>query len=85
MAGIANHVKDGRLDQFGKSVNSSADAVCRIIESCAQARYLLGASDPTSVAGRPGLVDIHIINEPAHQIKTACVPSNSLDWFCCGD
>ena len=44
MTGIANHAKEGRLDQFGKSVNSSADAVCGLIESCAQAAYLLGVS-----------------------------------------
>lgn len=72
MTGIANHAKEGRLDQFGRSVNSSADAVCGLVESCAQAAYLLGASEPTSVAGRPGLVDIHTINQSAQEIKSAC-------------
>ena len=72
MTGIANYAKEGRLDQFGNSVNSAADAICGLVESSAQAAYLLAAADSTSIAGRPGLVDIHAINESSQNIKTAC-------------
>jgi talin len=72
MTGIANYAKEGQLDQFGGSVNSAADAICGLIESSAQAAYLLAASEPTSVVGRPGIVDMHTINDSAQNIKAAC-------------
>jgi len=72
MTGIANYAKEGQLDNFGGSVNSAADAVCGLIKSSAQAAYLLAAADPSSVAGRPGLVDMHVINQSAQNIKSAC-------------
>lgn len=72
MTGIANYAKEGRLDQFGGAVQSAADAICGLVESSAQAAYLLAAADPTSVAGRPGLVDMHTINQSTQSIKQAC-------------
>ena len=72
MTGIANYAKEGKLDQFGKSVHLAADAICGLVESSAQAAYLLAAAEPTSVAGKPGLVDIHAINESSQAIKSAC-------------
>ncbi|XP_021951847.1 talin-1 isoform X2 [Folsomia candida] len=72
MTGIANFAKESQLDQFGGSVNAAADAICGLIESTAQSAYLLAASEPTSVAGRPGMVDMHTINQSSQSIKSAC-------------
>ncbi|CAG7831157.1 unnamed protein product, partial [Allacma fusca] len=72
MTGIANYAKEGRLDLFGESVNSAAEAICGLVESSAQAAYLLAAAEPTSVAGKPGLVDMTSINSSTQNIKSAC-------------
>ena len=57
MTGIANHTRQPDPERFGQSVGSVSQSICGLIESAAQASYLIGVSDPTSVAGRPGLVD----------------------------
>jgi hypothetical protein len=44
MTGIANNAKEGKLDQFGTSVNSAAEAVCGLVESSAQAAYLVSTA-----------------------------------------
>ena len=57
MTGIANHAKKSEHEEFGESVKSVAAAICGLVEAAAQSAYLVGVSDPSSVAGRMGLVD----------------------------
>ena len=55
MTGIANHAKKSEHEEFGESVKSVAAAICGLVEAAAQSAYLVGVSDPSSVAGRMGL------------------------------
>lgn len=57
MTGIANNAKKSEHEPFGESVKDVANAITGLVEAAAQAAYLVGVSDPSSVAGRPGLVD----------------------------
>ncbi|XP_071545978.1 talin-2 isoform X1 [Panulirus ornatus] len=72
MTGIANHAKKLEHDKFGFAVKDVSDAICGLVESAAQAAYLVGVSDPTSVAGRPGLVDQSQFARAHQAIVTAC-------------
>jgi hypothetical protein len=72
MTGIANHAKKGQHEQFSSSVRGASAAICGLVEAAAQAAYLVGVSDPSSVAGRPGLVDQAMLNRAAQAINSAC-------------
>lgn len=72
MTGIANHAKKSEHEQFSVAVRGVSSSVCGLIEATAQAAYLVGVSDPTSVAGKPGLVDQAHIFRAAQSIHTAC-------------
>ncbi|XP_050730859.1 talin-2-like isoform X3 [Eriocheir sinensis] len=72
MTGIANHAKKLEHDKFGYAVKDVSEAICGLIESASQAAYLVGISDPTSVAGRPGLVDQSQFARAYEAIVTAC-------------
>lgn len=72
MTGIANHAKKLEHDRFGSAVKEVSGAICGLVESAAQAAYLVGVSDPTSVAGRPGLVDQSQFARAYEAIITAC-------------
>ena len=72
MTGIANHAKRSEHDQFGSAVKEVADAIVGLIEAASQATYLVGISDPTSVAGVRGLVDQSQFARASQNIKTAC-------------
>lgn len=72
MTGIANHAKKSEHQQFGEAVNGVSDSICGLIEAAAQAAYLIGVSDPTSVAGRPGLVDQSQFARASQAIQMAC-------------
>lgn len=72
MTGIANHAKKLEHDKFGSAVKEVSEAICGLVESAAQAAYLVGISDPTSVAGRPGLVDQSQFARAYQAIVTAC-------------
>lgn len=52
-----NHAKQLNYVEFGHSVNQVSDAIRCLIESAAQASYLIGVSHPTSSSGRPGIID----------------------------
>ena len=54
---ITTHAKKGEIEEFGKAVESTANAVCQLTEASAQAAYLVGIADPSSTAATPGLVD----------------------------
>jgi len=72
MTGIANHAKKGEHDQFGVAVKEVSDAICGLVESAAQAAYLVGISDSSSAAGRPGLVDQSQFARAYQAIISAC-------------
>ncbi|XP_063237314.1 talin-1 isoform X2 [Bacillus rossius redtenbacheri] len=72
MTGIANHAKKSEHEQFGGAVKNVSSSICGLVEAAAQAAYLVGVSDPSSVAGRPGLVDQTQFARAAQSIQTAC-------------
>ena len=49
-----------------------AEAICGLVEAAAQASYLVGVADPSSVGGKPGLVDQAAFLRAAQAIKQAC-------------
>jgi talin len=57
MTGIANNAKKSEHEPFGEAVKDVSNAITGLVEAAAQAAYLVGVSDPSSVAGRSGLVD----------------------------
>ena len=54
MTGVANHAKKSEHDEFGAAVKEVSNAIVGLIEAASQATYLVGVSDPTSVAGKRG-------------------------------
>ncbi|XP_076285547.1 talin_middle and talin-RS domain-containing protein rhea isoform X2 [Lasioglossum baleicum] len=72
MTGIANHAKKSEHEQFSVAVRGVSSSVCGLIEAAAQAAYLAGVSDPSSVAGKPGLVDQAQFLRAAQAIHTGC-------------
>ncbi|GAB6032133.1 hypothetical protein CHUAL_010792 [Chamberlinius hualienensis] len=72
MTGIANTAKKGDHEQFGDAVQGASDCVCGLIEATAQAAYLVGVSDPSSIAGRSGLVDQAQFARTSQAIQQAC-------------
>lgn len=76
MTGIANHAKKLEHQQFGVAVKDVSSAICGLVESAAQSAYLVGISDRSSVAGRPGLVDQSQFARAFQAIQTACQTLN---------
>ena len=72
MTGIANHAKKSEYEEFGEAVKIVSSSICGLVEAAAQAAYLVGVSEPSSVAGRPGLVDQAQFARAAQSIQTAC-------------
>merc|ERR1719427_551701 len=72
MTGIANHAKKSEHEDFGVAVKEVASAIVGLIEAASQATYLVGVSDPTSVAGKRGLVDQTQFMRASQAIKLAC-------------
>jgi talin len=81
MTGIANNAKHSQHIEFGHSVNSVSESIRGLIESAAQSAYLVGVSNPSSVTGRPGLVDQSQFARAAQAIRQSCdvlgAPSSS--------
>ncbi len=72
MTGIANHAKHSEHDEFGEAVKGVSEAICGLVEAAAQAAYLVGVADPSSVGGKRGLVDQAQFLRAAQAIKQAC-------------
>ncbi|XP_011503803.1 PREDICTED: talin-2 [Ceratosolen solmsi marchali] len=72
MTGIANHAKKSEHQHFSMAIKGVSTSICGLIEAAAQAAYLAGASDPTSVAGKPGLVDQAQFFRAAQSINSSC-------------
>ena len=73
MTGIANHAKKSEHDEFGESVRGVSDAICGIVEAAAHSAYLVGVADPSSQAGKRGLVDQNAFNRAYQAIRAACM------------
>ncbi|KAM3956237.1 LOW QUALITY PROTEIN: talin_middle and talin-RS domain-containing protein rhea [Aphomia sociella] len=72
MSGMASAVKKSEHEQFARSVTAVASSVQGLVECTAQAAYLVAASDESSVAARPGLVDQAALARAAAHIARAC-------------
>ncbi|KAJ8686379.1 hypothetical protein QAD02_022173, partial [Eretmocerus hayati] len=72
MTGIANHAKKLEHEQFSVAIKGVSRSICGLIEAAAQAAYLAGVSDPSSVAGKPGLVDQAHFFRAAQSIHSSC-------------
>ncbi|XP_065332613.1 talin-2 isoform X2 [Cloeon dipterum] len=72
MTGIANHAKKGEHQEFASSVRNTSAAICGLVEAAAQSAFLVAVSDPSSSAGRPGLIDQAMCSRASHAIHTAC-------------
>lgn len=72
IAGIRDTAKHSQHEEFCAAVKRTCSAVCEMIEASAQAAYLIGASEPSSVAGRPGLVDAAQFSRASQAIEQAC-------------
>ncbi|XP_070064765.1 talin-2 isoform X3 [Drosophila virilis] len=54
---MINNAKQSQHVEFSQSVNNVNDSIQGLMESSSQAAYLIGVSHPSSVAGRPGIID----------------------------
>ena len=72
MTGIATHAKHCEHEQFGEAVKGVSTSICGLVEAAAQAAYLVAVSEPSSVAGRPGLVDQAQFARASQSIQSAC-------------
>ncbi len=72
MTGIANHAKKSEHEEFGEAVKGVSEAICGLVEAAAQSAYLVGVADPSSIAGKRGLVDQNQFMRAYQAIKMAC-------------
>uniref|UniRef100_T1K2Z5 I/LWEQ domain-containing protein n=2 Tax=Tetranychus urticae TaxID=32264 RepID=T1K2Z5_TETUR len=72
MTNIGNSAEKCDTETFCNSVRDGADSICGLIETSAQSAYLIAAADASSVAGRPGLVDISAFHKSNDAITEAC-------------
>jgi talin len=69
---ITGTAKKGDFENFGIAIDSCASSVCQLTEAAAQAAYLVGIADSSSVAAVPGLVDQAQFARAQQAIVTAC-------------
>lgn len=74
-----NHAKQLNYVEFGHSVNQVSDAIRCLIESAAQASYLIGVSHPSSSSGRPGIIDQTQLYRAYQGIRQNCDIVSSLN------
>ncbi|CAF4787571.1 unnamed protein product, partial [Rotaria sp. Silwood2] len=72
MTHIASASKNTNHQLFIQAVHDASKAVCRLIESSAQASYLIGVSDVTSTKGTDAIVDQILFNRFVTAIRNAC-------------
>ena len=66
-----NHSFDDK-QQCVDSIKSSTISICDLIDKTAHSAYLIGAADPSSVAGKPALVNLNELQNASDQIELAC-------------
>lgn len=69
---MCNNAKQSQYVEFGHSVNQVSESIRGLIESAAQAGYLIGVSHPTSSSGRPGIVDHAQLSRAYQGIRQNC-------------
>ncbi|XP_065168829.1 talin-2-like isoform X5 [Atheta coriaria] len=72
LQGIASSAKTADHDKFSQNVKTVSGTICCLIEAAAQAAYLVGVSDSSSVAGKPGLVDQAQFARASQAIHKGC-------------
>ncbi|CAF2832485.1 unnamed protein product [Rotaria sp. Silwood2] len=72
MTHIASASKNTNHQLFIQAVHDASKAVCRLVESSAQASYLIGVSDVTSTKGTDAIVDQILFNRFVTAIRNAC-------------
>ncbi|XP_018576944.1 talin-2 isoform X4 [Anoplophora glabripennis] len=77
LSGITSSAKISEHEKFTEHVKSFSDAICSLIEASAQTAYLVGVSDPSSIAGRPGLVDQAQFARASQAIQQGCAALSS--------
>ncbi|CAD7082909.1 unnamed protein product [Hermetia illucens] len=69
---MIQNAKQSQHMEFGHSVNNVADSIHGLIESSAQAAYLIGVSHPSSISGRPGIIDQAQLTRAYQGIRQHC-------------
>lgn len=69
---MCNNAKQSQHVEFGHSVNTVSESIRGLIESAAQAAYLIGVSHPTSSSGRPGIIDQSQLSRAYQGIRQNC-------------
>lgn len=77
MTGITESAKKSDHDTFSEKIKIVNASICGFIEASAQAAYLVGISDSSSVAGRPGLVDQTQFARASQAIQQGCASLTS--------
>ncbi|XP_057316525.1 talin-2-like isoform X2 [Hydractinia symbiolongicarpus] len=72
MQDITTALKKEDAEHLAEAVGGASDAVCHLTESTAQAAYLVAIADPSSTAGRAGLVDQSQFAKARDAIREAC-------------
>jgi len=65
--------------QCVQSIKASTTTICNLIEKTAHSAYLIGSADPSSIAGKPALVNIERLQLAYDQIEKACKQLTSRD------
>ncbi|CAH0550425.1 unnamed protein product [Brassicogethes aeneus] len=77
MSGITSCAKVPDAERFTEHIKNFSSAICFLVEATAQTAYLVGISDTTSTAGRPGLVDQAQFARASQAIKQGCAALSS--------
>ncbi|KAL3286614.1 hypothetical protein HHI36_001113 [Cryptolaemus montrouzieri] len=77
MTGITSSAKMSEHEKFCENIKTFSGAICSLIEASAQSAYLIAISDPTSIAGRPGLVDQAQFARASQAIHQGCAALSS--------
>ncbi|XP_066142630.1 talin-1 isoform X3 [Euwallacea fornicatus] len=72
LTGMTNTARHSEHEKFSDHIKSFSSAICSLVETSAQTAYLVGASDSSSIAGRPGLVDQAQFARASQAIKKGC-------------
>ncbi|XP_030759474.1 talin-2 isoform X2 [Sitophilus oryzae] len=72
MTGITLTAKNSQHEKFTEHIKNFSGGICSLVETSAQAAYLVGVSDSSSIAGRPGLVDQAQFARASQAIARGC-------------
>ncbi|XP_050295854.1 talin-1 isoform X2 [Anthonomus grandis grandis] len=72
LKGMTDSARNNWHEKFAEHVKNFSGDICSLVEIAAQTAYLVGISDSTSIAGRPGLVDQAQFARASQAIKKGC-------------